>query len=314
LNSNTMFRFLLRRLVGAAGILLLVSFVTFVLLDLAPGDAADTLVGEYASAAQLGAVRREMGLDASLASRYLRFASAAILHGDLGRSLISGRRVSELVAGRFMHTMTLALAAMTLAVGGGTLAGVTAAARPGDYLDLAVMSAAILGLSLPVFWVALLLIVVFSLRLGWLPVVGAGSVAHLILPAICLALPTTAVVARLMRASLLDVRGADYVRTAHAKGLPPHQVWHHHILRNGLIPVITLMGLHLGHLLGGTFVIETIFGWPGLGRLLVQAILDRDFPVVVGAVLLIAVIYQGLNLAVDVAHAWLDPRLGSEAL
>jgi len=192
------------------------------------------------------------------------------------------------------------------------LIGIVAVARPGGHLDLMIMAATTLGLSLPTFWVALLLIMLFSLRLGWLPVVGAGSPAHLILPATCLALPTTAVVARLMRASLLDVKGADYVRTAYAKGLPSHQVWRDHILRTGLIPVITLLGLYLGHLLGGTFIIETIFGWPGLGRLVVQAILDRDFPVVVGAVLLIAVIYQVLNFLVDVAYVVLDPRISRE--
>jgi len=309
-----MLRFLLRRLAGAVVVLIAVSFLTFALLDLAPGDAAETLVGEYASADQLATVRHEMGLDAPLVSRYLRFASAAILRGDLGRSLVSGRQVRELVTERFTHTVTLALVAVSLALAVGTLIGIAAAARPGGYLDLAVMSATTLGLSLPTFWVALLLIMVFSLHLGWLPVVGAGSPAHLVLPATCLALPTTAVVARLMRASLLDVKSADYVRTAHAKGLARHQVWRDHILRNGLIPVITLLGLHLGRLLGGTFIIETIFGWPGLGRLVVQAVLDRDFPVVVGAVLLIAIIYQVLNLAVDVALAGLDPRVGREAL
>ena len=309
-----MLHFLLRRLAGTVIVLAVVSFLTFALLDLAPGDAADTMVGEYASAAQLATVRCELGLDAPLSSRYLRFVSAAILHGDLGRSLISGRQVSELVIERFGHTVTLAMVALSLSLVVGTLTGIAAVAKPRGHLDLAVMSVTTLGLSLPTFWVALLLIMAFSLRLGWLPVVGAGGPAHLVLPAMCLAFPTTAMVARLMRASLLDVKSADYVRTAHAKGLAHHQVWRDHILRNGLIPVITLLGLHLGRLLGGTFIIETIFGWPGLGRLVVQAILDRDFPVVVGAVLLIAIIYQVLNFVVDVAYARLDPRVGRGAL
>jgi ABC-type dipeptide/oligopeptide/nickel transport system permease component len=309
-----MLRLLLRRLAGTVVVLTVVSFLTFALLDLAPGDAADTLVGEYASTVQLATVRHELGLDAPLVSRYLRFISAAILHGDLGCSLISGRQVSKLIFERFGNTVTLALAAISLALAVGTLTGIAAAARPGGHLDLAVMSITTLGLSLPTFWVALLLIMAFSLRLGWLPVVGAGGPVHLVLPTVCLAFPTTAVVARLMRASLLDVKSADYVRTAHAKGLARHQVWRDHILRNGLIPVITLLGLHLGRLLGGTFIIETIFGWPGLGRLVVHAILDRDFPVVLGAVLLMAIIYQVLNFVVDIAHAGLDPQVGRGAL
>ena len=303
-----MLSFLLRRLLGAAAVLLVVSFVTFVLLDLAPGDAAQTLVGESASAGELAKVRHEMGLDAPLLVRYARFAGAAVLHGDLGRSLISGRQVSELIMERFPNTVALALAAMALALLFGSLVGLAAAARPGGFLDFAVMGATGLGLSLPSFWVAMLLIMFLSLRLHWLPVVGAGGADHLVLPALSLALPTTAVIGRLMRSSLLDVKGADYVRVACGKGLTPGQVWRRHIVRNGLTPVVTVMGLHLGHLLGGTFVIETIFAWPGLGRLVVQAVFDRDFPVIVGAVLLIAVIYQVLNLAADLAHAWLDPR------
>ena len=309
-----MVSFLCKRVLSSLAVLVAVSFLTFVLLDLTPGDAADTLVGESASSSELAEVRRQMGLDAPLAARYLRFVSAAVLEHDLGRSLISGRDVAGLIGASFSNTVLLALAAMGLAVVVGTAIGMTAARHPGSRLDFVLMSATNLGLSLPTFWVAMLLIMVFSLRLGWLPVVGAGSPAHLVLPAVSLALPTAAVVARLLRSSLLDVSEAEYVRTAHAKGLRQRQVWRRHIVRNGLVPVVTVLGLHLGHLLGGTFVIETIFAWPGLGRLIVQAVFDRDFPVIVGAVLLIAIIFQVLNLAVDLAHAWLDPRVGSQAL
>ncbi len=291
-----------------------ISLLAFVLLDQAPGDAAQAMVGESASSDQMAAVRRQMGLDVPVFDRYMRFAAAAVLHGDLGRSLLSGRSVSTLLAERFSATLILTLTTMALALLAGATIGVLAAAHHGSKLDLALMSIATLGLSLPTFWVAILLMLTFSLRLGWLPVGGSGSAAHLILPAVSLSFPTTAVVARLLRASLLDVRGACYVRTAYGKGLPPRRVWQEHILRNSLNPVVTMLGLYLGHLLGGTFIIETIFGWPGLGRLLVQAVFDRDYPVLVGAVLLIAVIYQLLNLAVDVSHALLDPRLGREAL
>ena len=167
---------------------------------------------------------------------------------------------------------------------------------------------------MPAFWVGLLLIMLFALRLHWLPVVGAGSLRHLILPTITLALPTAAVVARLVRSSLLDVLGADYIRTADAKGLPRRHVIGRHALRNGLIPVVTVLGLHLGHLLGGAFVVETIFGWPGLGRLTVQAIFDRDAPVVLGAALTVAALYLAINLLVDLAHGQLDPRAARAAV
>jgi ABC-type dipeptide/oligopeptide/nickel transport system permease component len=307
-------RFIARRLAGALVVLLAVSFLTFALLDVVPGDAAQTLVGDTASAAQMAQLRQQMGLDRPLLSRYGSYLSAALLHGDLGRSLISGRAVTGLLAGRFRYTLALALAAMGVALVIGFTAGAAAAARPGSAQDAAVMAVTGLGISLPTYWVALLLTLLFSLRWGWLPVVGAGSVAHGVLPTVTLAFPTAAMVARLVRANLLDVQGADYVRTAQAKGLPRRQVWARHVLRNSLIPVVTLLGLHLGHLLGGAFVVETIYAWPGLGRLVVQSVFDRDFPVLVGAVLMVAVIYQVLNFLADVCQAWLDPRVRHEAL
>ncbi|WP_129674746.1 ABC transporter permease [Candidatus Chloroploca sp. Khr17] len=309
-----MLRFLVRRLLGALAVLLAVSFFTFVMLELAPGDAADTLVGETASAEQMAAIRSSMGLDLPLLVRYSNFLTAAVFDGDLGHSVISGRPVGTLVAERFKYTFVLAVTAMSVAVAVGGLAGAVAAARPRGWFDLLVMGFMTLGQALPTFWIALLMILVFGLHLRWLPVLGAGTPQHLILPTIALALPAAAVVARLVRASLLDVKGADYVRTARAKGLGPVTVWGRHLLPNSLMPVITLIGLYLGQMLGGAFVIETIFGWPGLGRLLVQAVFDRDLPVVLGSVLLIAVIVVFLNVLVDVVHALLDPRIGHEAV
>lgn len=302
-----------RRIIGAALVLLGVSFGTFALLELAPGDAADTLVGETGTAAQRDELRARLGLDAPLPARYASFLAGA-LRGDLGRSAISGRPVGGLLAERFGYTLALALVAMGLALAVGGLAGAAAAARPGSAFDLATMGLITLGQAVPSFWAALLLILVFGLTLRWLPIMGAGSPRHMIMPAVALALPAAAVVARLVRASLLDVRGADYVRTAHAKGLGPAAVWRRHLLPNSLVPVLTMVGLHLGHLLGGAFVIESLFGWPGLGRLLVQAVFDRDLPVVLGAVLLIAAIIQLITVAVDLAQAALDPRVGSGAL
>lgn len=309
-----MIGYLLKRIIGALLVLTVVSMLVFALLNIVPGDVANTLAGDSASAEQVAELRHRLGLDQPLPLRYLRFVEGALLRGDLGKSAISGRPVSDLLAERFGATILLALTAFGLAVLVGVTAGLLAALRAEGYADLAIMAFAILGESLPSFWVALLLIRIFALQLDWLPVLGAGSPAHLVLPTVALALPAIALIARMVRSCLLDVRRADYVRTAHAKGLSYLAVWRDHIVRNGILPVITLLGIYLGQLLGGAFIIETIFAWPGLGRLVVQAIFDRDFPVVIGAVLLIALIYQALNIVVDLIHAWLDPRVSREAL
>jgi ABC-type dipeptide/oligopeptide/nickel transport system permease component len=295
-------------------VLFAVTFITFAALDVTPGDAAQGLVGESASQEQLDALRHEMGLDVPLVPRYLDFLTGFLTRGELGRSLISGREVSALLAERLPHTLLLALSATVLAAVAGVTIGTLAALRAGGYADTLIMGVTALGLAVPTFWSALLLVMVFSLRLRWFPVVGAGSLRHLVLPTLTLALPTAAVVARLMRSSVLEKLRADYVRTAHAKGLPPRKVMGHHVMRNSLIPLVTLMGLYLGRLVGGAFIVETIFGWPGLGRLTVQAIFDRDQPVVLGAALTMAAAFLFMNFLVDVAHAWLDPRVAGETL
>lgn len=305
---------LTRRLLGAAFVLIAVSAVTFFVLTAAPGDAAAGLIGDTASPEQVARLRAEMGLDQPVMLRYAFFLRDLFSSGDLGNSLISGRPVRDLLAERLPYTVLLALTAVGLAAGVGGLLGLLAARRPGTLADTAIMTTANLGIALPSFWVALLFILLFSLRLRWLPVFGADTPRHLILPAVTLALPTVAVVARLVRASLLDVQNADFVRTAHAKGLTGRIILRRHILRNALIPIVTVLGMHLGYLLGGAFIVETIFAWPGLGRLTVQAIFDRDLPVVLGATLTIAAIYVLINLSVDLLHAWLDPRVTSHAV
>lgn len=304
---------LLRRLIGAGLVLLAVSFITFLALATAPGDAATALVGDTASQEQLALVRQSMGLDLPLLVRYQAYLGG-VLQGDMGRSLIGQRPVSQLLIERLPYTLLLALTASTLALLLGGVLGTMAALRAGRWLDTVLMGSVAVGLAVPVFWSALLLMMLFSLKLHWLPVVGANTPRHLILPAVTLAIPTAAIVARLVRASLLDVMGADYVRTAQAKGLRPPRVIGVHVMRNSLLPVMAVVGLQLGHLLGGAVVVETIFGWPGLGRLTVQAIFDRDLPVVMGAALLIAAFYVLLNFAIDLAHAYLDPRVAQEAL
>lgn len=305
-----MIHHLLRRLAGMGLVLLAVSFVTFAALAAAPGDAAGAMVGDSASAEQMALLRQSLGLDGPLLVRYQSFIGDLLLRGDLGWSLVSGRPVSQLLLERLPYTALLALTAIGLAVLLGAPLGMAAALRAGARLDTALMGGAALGLAVPTFWSSLLLMLLFSLRLRWLPVAGAGSLRHLVLPAIALALPTAAIVARLLRASLLDTLHADFVRTAHAKGLTAPGVFRGHVLRNSLIPVLTVLGLQLGHLLGGAFVVETIFGWPGVGRLTVQAIFDRDTPVVLGAAITIAAIYLSINLAVDLVHGALDPRVG----
>jgi peptide/nickel transport system permease protein len=307
-------RHLARRAVGSVFVLLAVSLITFLALDAAPGDAAQAMVGESASAEQLAELRQALGLDRSPLFRYAQFIGGVALRGDLGRSLVSARPVSTLLAERLPYTAALALTATGLALALGALSGIVAAQRAGSPLDLLLMAGATLGLAVPTFWSGLLLILFFALRLRWLPVAGAESARHIVLPALTLAIPTAAIVARLLRSSLLDVMSADYVRTAYAKGLSPRQVLIGHVLRNSLIPLVTVVGLHLGHLLGGAFVVESIFGWPGVGRLAVQAIFDRDTPVVLGATLTVAALYLAINLCVDLIHGWLDPQVAEGAI
>ncbi|MBI5032842.1 MAG: ABC transporter permease [Chloroflexi bacterium] len=305
---------ILKRLLGAIATLIVVSLVTFVALESTLGDAATALVGDTASAAQLQTLRAEMGIDQPLVLRYGNFLSDLVFKGELGHSLISNKSVSDLLLERLPYTITLALVAAALATIIGMLIGIAAAVKAGSILDTILMSGAALGIAIPTFWSALLLMLVFSVRLRWLPVVGAEDWRYFVLPAITLALPTAAVTARLMRSSLLDVLRSDYVRTAHSKGLAPNHVLAHHVVRNSLIPVITMLGLQLGYLLGGAFIVETIFGLPGLGRLTVQAIFDRDYPIVLGTTLTVAVIFIVINFLVDLAHGWLDPQIAYKTL
>lgn len=294
-------------------VLWVASLIAFVILNAAPGDAAQALIGENASESQLQALREAMGLDRPLLARYAGYLSG-VLRGDLGESLISGRPVAQLVGERFVSTLILSAAAALIASVLGLLAGLWAAAHQGSWAELGLMSLMALMLSVPGFVLALLFTLVFSLKLRLLPVAGGGSLAHMVLPALTLAVPMLAMVARLSRSSVLDAARADYVLTAHGKGAPERTVWNRHILKNAVIPVMTIVGLHFGHLLGGAFVVETIYGWPGLGRLIVQAVFDKDYPLILGAVLLLAVIYQLFNLLVDIGQGLLDPRVGGEAV
>jgi peptide/nickel transport system permease protein len=303
-----------RRLAGTGLTLLVVSFLVYAGLTLAPGDTAELLLGEHASAEQVAALRSRLNLDAPFLQRYGEYMAGAVGHGDLGRSLLSDRSVAEVVRERLSATLVLAGLSVLLSAGSGIGVGLLAGTRRGSRLDLALVSGTVLGLAIPPYWMAILLIQVFALRLDWLPVFGAGTPAHLVLPAVTLSLPAMAVVARLVRASVIEVSRADFVRTALAKGLPPNLVLLRHVLPNSLLPALVVLGLNLGHLVGGAFVVETIFAWPGLGRLAVQAIFDRDIPMVMGSVLVVAPLCLGVNLAVDLLHGLLDPRVRGGAL
>lgn len=300
---------LLRRVAGGIATLLIASFLSFMILEASPGDVTDILVGDAATLAEKDEIRSELGLDRPASIRYFEFLTNLILHGDLGKSAINNRPVTELISQRFMNTLILAAAATLLAAFTGILIGLWAATHHGRWVDTILSVTLAIGLSIPVFGMAIFLAQLFSVKLGWLPAVGAGSALHFILPTISLAVPTAAVIARLTRSSLLDTLNQQYVTTAHGKGVPRRQIWARHVLRNSLVPVTNLIGVQFGHLLGGAFIVETIFAWPGLGRLTVQAIFDQDYPVVLGCVLLSVLIFQLVNLAVDGLHNLLDPRI-----
>jgi peptide/nickel transport system permease protein len=303
-----MLRYVLRRLLLAVPVLLGVSLGVFLMAAAVPGDPATVLAGDTASAEQVERIRRDMGLDQPLPIQYLRFLER-LAHGSLGESTRTHREVLLEIADRFPYTLALALGAVLVSTISGVAVGIFAAVKRGRAADYLTMGIAIVGLSVPTFYLALIGIIVFSLNLHWLPVTGARSAASYVLPILALSVHSAAVKARITRSSMLEVFGNDYLRTARAKGLRERVVLMRHALKNALIPISTIIGLQFGSLLGGAFIIETIFGWPGIGRLAVQAIFNRDFPLIQGTVLVGAVTYALVNLAVDLGYAWLDPRI-----
>lgn len=273
-----------------------------------PGDPAQVMAGEYATKENVELIRKQLGLDRPIYVQYADFI-IRLLRGDLGRSIRTTAPVLEELKGRYVNTLTLTLLSMAIAFVFGITAGVISAVKWNTWIDNLVMVGAMLGVSMPVFWLGLLLILFFSVQLRWLPSVGTGSLAHLVLPSITLATLPTAIIARISRASMLDVIQQNYVVTARAKGLSELKVLLKHALRNALIPIITIGGLQLGILLGGAVITETIFAWPGMGRLLVNSVIARDYPVVQGTVLLLAVTLIFVNLLVDLTYAFTNPRI-----
>jgi peptide/nickel transport system permease protein len=299
---------LLARLGAAALVVFGVCTLVFLLIHLVPGDPVEAMLGEGARPADRAAMTAALGLDRPLGEQY-RLYLLRLLRFDLGQSFSFQRPVLDLLAERLPATLTLAGVALVLALALAIPLGVLAACRRDRPADSVAMGFSLLGGAIPNFWLGPLLILIFSLWLGWTPVSGREGPASLILPAITLGTSLAAILARMVRGSVLEVLGEDYIRTARAKGLAPGAVLWNHALRNAWLPVLTLVGLQLGGLLGGAVITETVFGWPGLGSLLVEAIQSRDYPVVQGAVLLVSLTYVLVNTGTDLVYAWVDPRI-----
>lgn len=304
-------RFIARRLLLTVPVLVGVATLVFSLIHLVPGDPVEAMLGESASRQDVANLRQQLGLDRPLYVQYGAFLRGAVI-GDLGRSLRTGQRVTAAIAERMPATIELAMAAMLFAIVVAVPLGIAAAVRSGTAIDHGATTLALIGISLPGFWLGPVLAILFAVELGWLPVSGRGTPAHLVLPAITLGAPLAAVLARMTRASVLEEIREQYVLAARARGVSRTRAVLRHAFRNSLIPIVTVLGLQVGAVLTGAVITETIFAWPGVGRLLIQSITFRDYPLVQGCILLIAVAYVGMNLLTDVVYGLLDPRIRYE--
>jgi peptide/nickel transport system permease protein len=300
--------YLIRRLIALIPVALGVATLTFALIHLVPGDPVVAMLGDSAGPADIAGMRHELGLDRPLTAQYLTFLWN-LAHGDLGESISMKEPVARLIAARFPATLELAGAGLLVAIVLAFPLGIIAGANPGGAADMGAMGFAILGISVPHLYLGPLMMIVFSLDLGWFPLTGRGGLTHLVLPAVTLGTALAAILARMLRQSLVQVREADYIRTARAKGLSAFAALTRHGLRNALTPVITLVGLETGALLTGAIVTEMIFSWPGMGRLLIAAISARDYPLVEGCVLTFALSYVVVNMATDMVYGMADPRI-----
>jgi len=308
--------YLLRRLLALLPVMLVVVTIVFFLIHLIPGDPVAVILGPEANAEQIEDARRELGLDRPLHEQLVRFY-VRLLRGDLGRSYFLDRPVTAALLERAEPTLVLMASALFVAVLIGVPSGIVAGAYPGSGWDRVLMTAALLGVCVPGFWLSLNFIYLFSVRLGWLPVAGYASVfsdpvaalRHMLLPAVSLGFSQSALIARIARSCMIEVLRQDYIRTARAKGLAERSVIYLHAFRNALVPVVTVIGITMAILIGGAVVTEIVFNIPGLGRLIISAILRRDYPVVQGVVLLTAAAYMLINLAVDMVYAFIDPRI-----
>jgi peptide/nickel transport system permease protein len=303
-----MSRYLLRRLLLTIPVLIGVATLVFALIHFIPGDPAQAMLGEGATPEDVAQLRTRLGLDKPLLVQYGSFLNG-VVHGDLGVSLRNDQPVMKQILERMPATAELAFAAMAVAVLFALPLGIVAAVWRGTWVDHAAMTLSLVGISVPNFWLGPLMAIVFAVELGWLPVGGSGTLAHLVLPSITLGAALAAILARMTRASLLEELSEPYVLAARAKGVSRTRAVLHHAFRNSLIPIVTILGLQFGVVLTGAVITETIFAWPGIGRLLIQSISFRDYPTVQGCVLLIAITYVGVNLITDLTYGFLDPRI-----
>ena len=306
-----MVRYLMRRLLLTVPVLIGVATLVFALIHLVPGDPAQSMLGETASAEEIDRLRASLGLDKPLLTQYGGFLRG-VVRGDLGKSFRTGQPVTSEIWRRLGDTAILAVCAMAVAIVVAIPLGIIAAVFRGRFLDHAAMTLALAGISIPSFWLGPLLAILFAVQLGWLPVSGSGTPWHLVLPAVTLGTALSAILARMTRSSVIEELRELYVMAARARGLSQSRAVLRHAFRNSLIPVVTIIGLQFGAVLTGTIITETIFGWPGVGRLLITAINTRDYPLVQGCILFISVTYVAMNLLTDLTYGWLDPRIRFE--
>lgn len=299
--------YIFKRLGHTILVMIGISIISFVFLQLS-GDPVGLILPQDATSQQIEDLRNKLGLNEPIFIQYLHFISNT-LQGNLGRSLFSNEPVTDLILERLPATVELAVFSMGFALIIAIPIGIISALKRGTFIDTTSMVLALFGLSMPHFWLGIMMIMLFSVQLGWLPTSGRGSFAQIIMPATAMGISMVALFARLTRSTMLEVLGQDYVRTARAKGLSEYIVIGKHALKNAVLPLITMIGMEFGLLLGGAVIIETVFAWPGVGRLIVQAIMDRDYPVVQGAVMMLAMIFVIVNLLVDLTYHWLDPNI-----
>ena len=303
-----MLKYFLKRVAQLVPVILGVTLLVFMIMQLAPGDPARLILGELASQEQVDALRKEMGLNDPVLVRYVRYI-ANFCRGDFGTSYLKSRSVTEEIAARFPYTLNLSLLAALITVVLSIPLGIAASVRQNTSIDYSIMVVTLLGISMPAFWLALLLILQFSLKLGWFPTGGAATLSSYVLPAVCLAFPNMSTVSRTTRSSMLETLRQDYVRTAQAKGCSRRVAVYKHAFSNALIPTITVIGIQMSQLLGGAVLVEQVFAWPGMGRLMVESITNRDTPMVLGCVILLTILCSVLNLMTDMCYALVDPRI-----
>jgi peptide/nickel transport system permease protein len=303
-----MLNYLIKRLFSTIPVLIGISLLLFFMLRMLPGDPAQVLAGQMATPEEIENIRRQLGLDRPIYEQYAAYLSR-LVRFDLGRSARTQNPVTQEIWARLPNTLLLAVVAITLACLFGIPAGIISAVRPYSWIDYLVTTSALFGMSMPVFWLGLMLVVVFSVILRWLPAGGTGSWQHVVLPSITLAAFVVAFIARMTRSTMLETLSQDFTTTARSKGLQERVVVIKHAFKNAMIPIITVVGLQFGLLLGGTVLTETVFAWPGLGRLIVDSILARDYPVIQGAILIFGLLYIMVNLVVDLIYALVDPRI-----